>query len=106
MSAPRDEGSESENSGFIKKLLTAGVGTFFLTEEALRTLLSESKLPKELLSKILESANNTRKEFTASLTRELVDRVMEKVDTRALVQELMRENEFEIEMKIRVKPKA
>jgi hypothetical protein len=97
---------ESENSGFIKKLLTAGLGTFFLTEEALRTLLAEAKLPKELLSKILEGASNTRKEFTASLTREIVDRAMEKVDARALLQELVRENEFEVELKIRVKPKA
>ena len=80
--------------------------TFFLTEEALRTLLSESKLPKEILSKILESANNTRKEFTASLTRELVDRAMESLDAEALIQELVSKNEFEIEMKIRVKPRV
>ena len=41
---------------FAKKLLTVGMGTAFLTEEALRALVTEFKIPKELIGGLLESA--------------------------------------------------
>ena len=53
----------------MKKMLTVGVGTLFLTEESLRGLVSEIKLPKELLGGVLESANKTRKEFSRTCRR-------------------------------------
>ena len=100
-----DDNIQSKATDFVKKVLTVGMGTLFLTEESLKGMVSEFKLPKELLGGILESANKTRKEFLHNLSQDLMDRVSEKIDARALVNEILDQNEIEISMKISFKPK-
>lgn len=89
----------------VRKVLTVGVGAAFLTEESLRGLVSEFKLPKELLGGILESANKTKNEFFQSLSKDVLNRVTENVDPRELLREIMAENEIEFRVKVRFKPK-
>jgi hypothetical protein len=100
-----DDNIQSKATDFVKKVLTVGMGTIFLTEESLKGMVSEFKLPKELLGGILESANKTRKEFLGNLSQDLMNRVNEKIDVRALVDEILDKNEIEINMKISFKPK-
>ncbi|NDC33996.1 MAG: histidine--tRNA ligase [Synechococcaceae bacterium WB9_2_112] len=57
--------------------------------QSLRGMVSEFKLPKELLGGILESANKTRREFLGNLSQELISRVSEKIDSRELVKEIL-----------------
>ncbi len=101
-----DDNIQSKATDFVKKILTVGMGTLFLTEESLKNMVSEFKLPKELLGGILESANKTRKEFLGSLSQDLMNRVSEKMDVRALVDEILEKNEIEINMKISFKSKS
>jgi len=100
-----DDNIQSKATDFVKKVLTVGMGTLFLTEESLKGMVSEFKLPKELLGGILESANKTRKEFLGNLSQDLMNRVNEKIDVRALVDEILEKNEIDIHMKISFKPK-
>ena len=100
-----EENLQSKATDFVKKVLTVGMGTLFLTEESLRGMVSEFKLPKELLAGILESANKTRREFLGNLSQELMGRVSDKVDVQALVDEILEKNEIEVNMKISFKPK-
>ncbi len=101
-----DDNIQSKATDFVKKVLTVGMGTLFLTEESLKNMVSEFKLPKELLGGILESANKTRKEFLHNLSQDLMSRVSEKMDVRALVDEVLEKNEIEIHMKVSFKPKS
>lgn len=96
---------QSKATEMMKKVLTIGVGTFFLTEEALRGLVSEFKLPKELLTVVLESAGKSRDEFLKSLSREVMAQIIERVDLKSLIEEMMVRNEIELEVKINFKPK-
>ena len=89
----------------MKRAMTLGLGTLFLTEESLRGMVSEFKLPKELLSTILESANRTKRAVLQYLSQDVLKRVMDKFDPAAFVQELLARNEIELTMKISVKPK-
>lgn len=89
----------------MKKVLTIGVGTLFLTEESLRGLISEFKLPKELLGTVLDSANRTRKEFLQSLSQEVMSKVGSKIDPMAFMEEFLSRNEIDLQIKISVKPK-
>ena len=100
-----EENLQSKATDFVKKVLTVGMGTLFLTEESLRGMVSEFKLPKELLGGILESANKTRREFLGNLSQDLMSRVSDRVDVRALVDEVLEKNEIEVNMKISFKPK-
>jgi hypothetical protein len=99
------EDLQSKAAELMKKVLTVGVGAIFLTEESLQGLVSEFKLPKELLAAILESANKTKGEFLRTISDEVISRVMEKLNVGELIQEMVTHNEIELEMTVRFKPK-
>jgi hypothetical protein len=105
-----DDENEEKNrfrpTEMMKKLFAAGVGTFFLTEESLRSLLVDFKLPKELLANLLESANKTRKEFMQNISQEVLNKVSEKVDLAAFISEVLSKNEIKLEVKVRLDPKT
>ena len=100
------EDLQAKAAEVMKKVLTVGVGAFFLTEESLRGLVSEFKLPKELLTAILESAGKTRDEFLKSVSNEIIAQLKEHIDPSALIQEILLKNEVELKVKINLKPKS
>lgn len=99
------EDRQSKAAEMMKKALTVGVGALFLTEESLKALISEFKLPKELLRPVLDSAGKTKDEFLRVLSEEVLSRVAEKVDPVAFVQEFLNRNDVEFTVRISVKPK-
>src|SRR6476620_1615949 len=97
---------QSKTAEMMRKVLTISVGTFFLTEESLRGLISEFKLPKDLLSTILESANTSKGEFFRSFSKEIMAQVLERVDLASLIQEVLSKNEINLEVKVTFNPKS
>ncbi len=100
------EDIQSKATEMMKKILTVGVGAFFLTEESLRGLISDIKLPKEILSGILESANKTKTEFLRNLSQEVLSQILEKINPAELAQEILNKNEIEIKFNLKFKPKV
>lgn len=100
-----EESDESRASAFMKKALTVGVGALFLTEEGVRSLVSEVKLPTELLGGLLESASKTKTEFLQNLSRDVREKVIDKIDPLALAEEFLRKNEIEFTVRVKVKPR-
>ena len=102
------DNQESEHSGamsWAKKLMTVGVGTFFLTEEALKTLVSEFKLPKEIVNSILDGAKGVRKEFMQNVVHEAIGKLSEKIDPVQVVSEILKRNEVTFEIKVKINEK-
>ena len=99
--------SEDQAGSFswAKKLLTVGVGTFFLTEDALKTLVGEFKFPKEIVSTLLDGAKGVRKEFMANVVSEMMSKVQDKMDPAVLLADFLKKNEVTLEIKIKVKDK-
>ncbi len=97
---------QSKAAELMKKVLTIGVGAIFLTEESLRGLVGDFKVPKELLGGILESAAKTKNDFLQNLSKDVLSRISDKVDPRALLEELFSRNDIELNMKISFKPKG
>ena len=95
---------------FAKKLLTVGIGTAFLTEEALKTLVAEFIIPKELIGGILESAKSVRKEFIQSFSAEMMGKISDKVDPATVMTQVMTEflknNDLTFEIKVKLKDKS
>ncbi len=89
----------------IKKAITVGVGAAFLTEESLRGLVSELKLPKELIHGLLSNANQSKNEFLQKLSSDVLERIQSRVDLPALVQEVLEKNEVELSVRIKFHPK-
>lgn len=99
------EDIKSTATDFIKKILTVSVGTLFLTEEALKGLITEFKLPKEMVTGLLDSANKTKKEFFAKLSEDTIGKVMNQADLPKLVDEFFHKNDVEFNIKVRVNPR-
>ena len=97
---------QSKAADFVKKALTVGVGAIFLTEESLRGLVSEIKLPKEILTGILDAGAKTRNEFLTKLSTEMIEKISSRVDPEALVHELLENNEFEFTVRMKLRPRA
>lgn len=89
----------------LKKAITVGLGAAFLTEESIRALVGELKLPKELVANLLQQANSTRSEFLGKFSQEVLEKIQSKIDPVELVTEVLRKNDIELTVKIKVNPK-
>ena len=96
---------QSKAADLVRKALTVGVGAIFLTEESLRGLVSEFKLPKEMLAGILDSANRAKNDFLQNLSKDVLARIQDRIDPRALIEEVMRNNELDLHITVRLKPR-
>src|SRR4051795_2108999 len=56
---------------FVRKVAVAGLGAIFMTEEGIRNLAGQLKLPKEVLGFIISQAEKTKDEVGRVLTDEL-----------------------------------
>lgn len=100
---------DSQSKGFLtdtlKKVFAASVGSAFMNEESLKSYLSEMKLPKEILSLILQGAQRTKDEVTGRVTNELLG-LVRKID---LVKEFSRfaeTHKFKINAEIEIIKKS
>lgn len=82
-SKKQDDKEGSDIKGFlgdtVKKVFTAGVSAAFMTEESLRSYVSELKLPKEALNLLIQGANKSKDEITQKVTKEIIG-IVQKID--------------------------
>jgi hypothetical protein len=71
-----DEGSGREGRAgfvpeFVRKVAVAGLGALFMTEDGIRSLSGQLKLPKEVLGLILSQAEKTKGDIGRVVSEEL-----------------------------------
>lgn len=74
-----DDGQHSDDdkkfggrmTDFVRKMAVAGLGAVFMTEEGIRTLAGQLKLPKEALTYILGQAENTKDQIGRVVSEEI-----------------------------------
>jgi hypothetical protein len=82
VSPPRDDEEffdedEAQKEGrgfvpeFVRKMAVAGMGALFMTEEGLRGLASQLKLPKDVLTYVLAQAQTTKDDISRVVSEEL-----------------------------------
>lgn len=100
------EGMGTRAGDLLKKALTVGIGAAFLTEESLRAIVGDLKLPKELISNLLSQANQTKSEFLNKISSEVIEKITAQMKPAELLQEILRKNEIEFQVKLKVTPKS
>ncbi len=69
------DSAEDKARGFVpelvRKVAVAGLGALFMTEEGIRSLAGQLKLPKEALSFIINQAEKTKDEIGRVVSEEL-----------------------------------
>jgi hypothetical protein len=83
----------------IRRMVSSGVGSFLHSEEGLRAVLSELKLPKEAASYVMHTAEKTKDEVVKALGRELRG-FLEGMDLESLVQRALKDLTVEVRAEV------
>lgn len=105
----KDEDKSSQQSGMqsgmlgeaVKKLFTVGVTAAFMTEESIKAYLAELKLPKELLSVVIQGAQKSKDEVTNRVGKEVVG-ILQKIDFVKEASKFAENHKFKITAEIEV----
>ncbi len=99
---------ESRPGGLIgeaaKKIFTAGVTAAFMTEESIRGYLSEVKLPKEVLTLIIQGASKSKDEITSRVGKEVIG-MIQKIDFVKEASRFAESHKFKITAEIEITKK-
>ena len=87
----------------VRRAVLTGVGALFMTEEGLRSLVGEMKLPKDALAFLLAQADKTRSEVARVVTSE-VRRFLESETLRREMWKLLTGVTLEVNASIQLKP--
>lgn len=88
----------------VRRLMVAGLGAAFMTEEAVRSQLSELKLPKDVLNTILQGANKSKEELVNRIGNETM-RLISKIDFVKEVAKFAETHKFKINAEIEIQKK-
>ena len=105
MTQKKEKGEK--DSGFseaIKRVVSIGVGAAFMTEDAIKSFLSEFQLPKDIVSGIQKNARSAKADFL-EMIREELSKKFEKVDGRKFLDELLEKYDVEVKATFSFKPK-
>jgi hypothetical protein len=98
-----DAGLRGKAADFMKKAMTAGVGALFLTEEGIRNVVGDLKLPKEILASLVTQADRTKQELVRTLGEE-VRRFLESAAVHEELHRLLTDVTIEVKAEVRLRP--
>ena len=88
----------------LKKLASLGVGAAFMTEDAIKSVLGELPLPKDILNGLLSNAKGAKEDFVGSIREELRG-YLGKIDLKNLTDYILENYDFNISASISLKKK-
>ncbi len=97
-SVNEDKGSFGD---YVRKLATAGLSAAFMTEESIRSFVSELKLPKESLNILLQGAAKSKEELTQRVGNELV-KMISRIDFVKEASRFANDHKFKVTAEIEV----
>jgi hypothetical protein len=93
-----DEGKALLGETF-KKVFATGVSAAFMTEESIRSYLGEIKLPKEILTTLIQSANKSKEDITNRVSKEIIG-IVSKIDWVSEMAKFAEGHKFKISAEI------
>ncbi len=87
----------------VRRAVLTGVGALFMTEEGIRNLVGDMKLPKDAIGFLLAQAEKTRTEVARVVTQE-VRRFLESETLRREIWKLFTGVTLEVTASIQLKP--
>lgn len=85
----------------LKKLVSAGVGAAFMTEESIRNYLGELKLPKEIINTLIQGASKSKEELVNRVGGEII-KIVNKIDFVKEASRFVEEHKFRVTAEIDV----
>lgn len=105
MASDSKKNKDEDSKGFLgeamKKVFAAGVGAAFMTEESIRAYVGDLKLPKEMLTVLLQSAQKTKEDITGRVTQEVIS-ILQKIDFVKEFSKFAETHKFKISAEIEI----
>ena len=98
------EKSTSALGDILKKVVSVGVGAAFLTEDALKNILKDAPIPKDIVSGILQNAKNAKSDFTQGL-RDEFKKYLSHIELEKIIEALLENYDMEVTAKFSFKKK-
>jgi len=99
------EGFRPKAADLLRKAVFSGVGALFMTEEGVRSMVKELKLPKEVLAGAMAQAERTKAEIVRMVGTELRS-FLEGAKLREELLEMLTQVTFEVKAEVAIKPRA
>ena len=100
----RKKDKESGIADVIKKVVSIGVGAAFMTEDAVKNILGDLPLPKDIVSGLVQNAKGAKKEFSDGVRKEFRE-YLSKLDLTKLVSNALENYDFNIQATVTLKKK-
>ena len=97
MTQDHDE-KENTLSDILRKVVSTGIGAAFMTEDAVKQLISDLPLPKDFLNGLLANARASKDEFIRGVKEE-VKGFLGKVDLKQEIQNVLENYDIEVNAK-------
>jgi hypothetical protein len=85
----------------LKKVMSAGLGAAFMTEEHIRSYLADLKLPKDVIQVILQGASKSKDDLMNRIGNETI-RLISKVDFVKEASRFVEEHKFKISAEVEI----
>jgi hypothetical protein len=100
---PEEQAAKGFVPDIVRRAVLTGVGALFMTEEGIRNLVGEMKLPKDALAFLVAQADKTRSDVTRIVTQE-VRRFLEGQTLRREIWKLLTSVTLEVNATVQLKP--
>jgi hypothetical protein len=97
-------GKDNKIGDIIKKVVSVGVGAAFMTEDAVKNILSDLPLPKDIVTGLLQNAKSAKEDFSTTIREELRTH-LSRIDPKILMEELVENYDIEFNTKVTFKKK-
>lgn len=98
---PEAEGGKGAITEAAKRLLAFGVSAAFVTEETLKQLVRDLKLPREVIQGLLKGAGKSKQEMLDKISTEVV-RMISKIDFVKEASRFVETHKFQITAEVNV----
>ncbi len=99
------EGKGGILSEMARKVFLTGLGAIFVTEESIRSALTEMKLPKDAMGFVLDQAKKQKNDLVAVVANELSN-FLSKLKVHEEIQKALTKLQIHIEAKLSFSPQG
>jgi len=102
---PEAEGKGGILSEMARKVLLTGIGAIFMTEESIRSVLGEMKLPKDAMGFVVDQAKKQKNDLIAVVANEFSN-FLAKLKVHDEIQKALTKLQIHIEAKLSFSPQG
>ena len=100
----KSENKDTLISDVIKKVVSVGVGAAFMTEEAVKNVLADIPLPKDIVTGLVQNAKGAKEDFIKSV-REEFKSYLEKLDSKNVADHVIKNYDIKVDATFKFVPK-